>query len=90
MTRKTIFDIYNEQHQEDVKTPIEHNEVLTTPTEEVKTQETNETKTIEETNENKSKEETKTTPLDDKGTTSLQEGENKNGNGNISAQSISA
>lgn len=84
MTRKTIFDIYNEQHKEDFNTPIEHNEVPTTPTEEVKTNGTIENQPNEETNKNKSNEETKTTPLDDKGTTSLKEGEKENGNGNIS------
>jgi hypothetical protein len=82
VTRKTIFDIYNEQHKQDVKAPKETNEVATTPTEEVQTH--------EEVNESKSNEVTNSTPLDDKGTLSLKEGENENGNGNISAQSVSA
>ena len=82
MTRKTIFDIYNEQHKRDVKAPQETNEVVTTPTEEVQTH--------EEVNESKPNEATNSTPLDDKGTSSLQEGENENGNSNISTESVSA
>ena len=77
MTRKTIFDIYNEQHKQDVKAPQETNEVATTPTEEVQTH--------EEVNVSNSNEATNSTPLDDKGTSSLQEGEIENGNGNLSA-----
>lgn len=67
MTRKTIFDIYNEQHKQEVKVQTDTNEVPTTQTEEVQTQ--------LEVNEGKKVEETVNTPLDDKGTTSLKEGE---------------
>ena len=76
MTRKTIFDIYNEQHKQEVKAPLETNEVAPTQTEEVQTQ--------SEVNEIKKVEETVNTPLDDKGTTSLKEGDIENGNGNLS------
>ena len=81
MTRKTIFDIYNEQHKEPLAQKTQTNEVVSTPTEEVSTETENistPAKSVE------TKTETISTPLDDKGATSLQEGENENGNSNLS------
>ena len=71
MTKKTIFDIYNEEtpKEKPVET-IATNEVLSTPNEEVKTNE--EVKQVE------TKQETvNTTPLENVGTNSLSE--NKGG-----------
>ena len=76
MTRKTIFDLYNEQHANE-KPNVEvgtQKEVVSTPTEEVETK-SNETSTPEVRNVEL------TTPSEDKGATSLAN-ENERGNNN--------
>lgn len=86
MARKTIFDIYNEQHANDpLSTPVASNpkEVISTPTEEVQPEKVSVQPEVQNT-------QPITTPADYAGSTSLNERSGDNVNCNDTALTVSA